>query len=132
MVSAHYLQNYCSQSFHISHVDWSWWRHDLYWFFIYWVKSQGHKGSFYKIMVSIQYIEKYLSQSYYIPYADGLGEAMTSWNFGFTRLKVKVRRVTCKKCTHGLCSLSWELFITYLSNFICWLVIEAWPILKLR
>ena len=33
-----------------------------------------------------------------------LGKAKTPFDFGFTRLKVKVTRVTCKKCTHGFCS----------------------------
>ena len=44
----------------------------------------------------------------------GLSEAMPLFDFGFTRLKVKVTRVTCKKCTHGVCSLSWEILVTAL------------------
>ena len=30
MVSPHYL-NYFSQSFHILHADWYWWRYNPYW-----------------------------------------------------------------------------------------------------
>ena len=37
----------------------------------------------------------------------GLGEDMTSIGFGFTRLKVKVTRVSCKK--HAFHSLSREI-----------------------
>ena len=29
MVFVHYLDKYSSQSFHISHANWSWWRHDI-------------------------------------------------------------------------------------------------------
>jgi len=31
MLSAHYHDCYLSQSFHISHTDWSWWGHKPYW-----------------------------------------------------------------------------------------------------
>jgi len=47
MISVHYLDNYLSLSFNISHDDWSCWGHDLYWFRIHSVKVQGHKCPFY-------------------------------------------------------------------------------------
>ena len=40
--SDHYIENFLSQSFHISHADWSRREHDLYWFWVHLVK--GHKG----------------------------------------------------------------------------------------
>ena len=117
MVSAHYLDNYLSQSFHISHADWSWWGHVLYWIWFQKVKGQGHKGPFCNTVVSAHYLEKYLSQSYDIPLADWFRWGQDPFDFEVTMLKVKVIRVTCKKCTHCFCLLSWELFITELSYF---------------
>jgi len=49
---------------------------------------------------------------------------MTHIDFGFTKWKSKVTRVTfVKYCKQDFCSLSWELFITKLLYFTCWLVL---------
>ena len=45
MVSAHYHENYLSQSFNILYADWSWWRHDPYRHWVKKVKGQGEKDA---------------------------------------------------------------------------------------
>jgi len=73
--------------------------YDLYWFWVHLFKGHGHKGPFWKTMISAHYIEECLSQSYYILHTDWSWWGHGPFDFGFTRLKVKVTTVTCEKCT---------------------------------
>ena len=125
MFSDQYHDNYLLHSFYISHADWSWRECDLTWFWVHKVKGRGHMYSFCKIWIPIIFMRTICHSAIIFNILIGLGEDMAPFDFGFTRLKVKVTRVTCKKCKHGFCSLSWELFITKITEllyFACWLV----------
>jgi len=71
MVSAQFLDNYLSQCYHISHANWSWLGHDPYLIWMYYIKSQGHKGHFENNVkiVSTHHRENYLSRGFHISIA---------------------------------------------------------------
>jgi len=50
-------------------------------------------------MISAHYLEKCVSKTIFHML---IGDAMIPYDLGFTRVKVKVTRVICKKCVHLL------------------------------
>ena len=114
MVSAHCLENNLSQSFHIN----------FYMLFglgedmtpidlrVYQVKGQGHNGPFFvKQWFPLLILKNVCHRAIMFHVLIGLGDAMIPYEFGFTRLRVKVSRVTCKKYVH-------MLFDHYLENYL--------------
>jgi len=75
--------------------------------------GQGQKGPFCKTMVSTHYLEKYFHGAIIFHMLIGFGDAMTSYDFRFTRLKVKVTRVSCKKYVHMLSDHYLENYLSH-------------------
>jgi len=117
MFSAHYL-NYLSQSFHISHADWSWGEHVLYWFGFTRLKVKVTRDLFCKKMVSAHYLRSIYHRAFIFHMLIGLNRDMTP--IELIRSEVKVRGITLK---NGFRSFSWELFFTKRSYIMCWLLL---------
>ena len=83
---------YLSQSYYISHSDWSWWSYDPYWFWTHYVKCQGHNGHFCEKIFWLIIFRTIYYRHLIFYMLIGLSQDMVSIDFGFTRSKVKVTR----------------------------------------
>jgi len=123
MVSPHYLENCLPQRFYILHTYWSWCGLDLD-FVFFSAKVKDTKVTFVKKWFPLIFLRTIYYGAFICNVLIVLSVEKTPFDFGFTKSKGKVTRVTfVKLCKHGFCSLSWELFITKLLYFTCWLIL---------
>ena len=98
MFFAHYLENYISQSFHISHAYLSC-RITCHVLVLGSLELRSRSQGFFCIKwFPLIFLRTVYYRAIIFHMLIGLGKDMTPIDFRFTRMKVKVKRVICKKC----------------------------------